>query len=144
MSESVPAVNSFEIGLASGCLGAGVGYVLAPRKYNLEQLLTQDSVEFQNAVPKKFIKKKNIDLQNAYNTIVKAREDIVNAFKSNTGEAKLVEYIRTPKYIEAYKHIKRLIPHARIQTAIISGLVAGVAAVFVRIFSDKESYQPKS
>lgn len=138
MTKGVPAVTSCEIGVASGLLGAGIGYVLAPPKYNLESLLTQDIVEFQNAMPLKYINK-SADRVNAYHTIVKAREVLVDAFNTNKGEAKLVEYTRTPKLIEAYKSIKKVIPRARVQTAIIAGLLSGVGAVFVKIFSGENS-----
>ena len=134
MSKGVPQVTSFEIGVASGLLGAGAGYILAPPKYNLEQLLIQDSVEFTDAVPIKYVSKTS-DRLKAYNSIVNARENLIHAFDSNIGEAKLVEYIRTPKLIEAYKSIKKVIPRARVQTAVIAGILSGVGAVFVRIFS---------
>ncbi len=134
MTKGVPAVTSCEIGVASGLLGAGVGYILAPPKYNLEQLLTQDTVEFQSAMPLKHITK-NKDRLGAYRSIVKAREVLTQAFNTNRGEAKLVECIQDAKLIDAYKSIKKVIPRARVQTAIIAGLLSGVGAVFVRIFS---------
>lgn len=134
MTKGVPAVTSCEIGVASGLLGAGVGYILAPPKYNLEQLLTQDTVEFQKAMPLKHITK-NKDRLKAYHSIVKARDVLTQAFNTNRGEAKLVECIQDAKLTDAYKSIKKVIPRARVQTAIIAGLLSGVGAVFVRIFS---------
>lgn len=138
MTKGVPAVTSCEIGVASGLLGAGVGYVLAPPKYNLEQLLTQDTVEFQNAMPLKYITK-NKDRLSAYKTIVKAREALTQAFNTNRGEALLVEYMGNQKYIDAYKSVKKVIPRARVQTAIVAGILSGVAAVFIKIFSGENS-----
>lgn len=138
MTKGVPAVTSCEIGIASGLLGAGVGYVLAPPKYNLEGLLTQDVVEFQKAMPLQYINK-SPDRVEAYRTIVKARDVLADAFNTNRGEAKLVEFTRTQKLVEAYKSIKKVIPRARVQTAIIAGLLSGVGAVFVKIFSGENS-----
>lgn len=139
MTKGVPAVTSCEIGVASGLLGAGAGYILAPPKYNLEQLLTQDITEFQKAMPLKYITK-NKERTNAYHTLIKARDVITKAFNTNRGEAQLVEYTRTPKLVEAYKTIKKVIPRARAQTAVIAGILSGVGAVFVRIFSGNNEY----
>ena len=50
MSGSVPSVSNAEIGIASGILGASVGYILAPRKYNLEQLITQEPEIFEKSI----------------------------------------------------------------------------------------------
>ena len=138
MTRGVPAVTSGEIGVASGLLGAGVGYVLAPPKYNLEGLLTQDTVEFQKAIPLKYITK-NVDRVNAYKNIVKAREVLAEAFNTNRGEAKLVEFIAEPKLVNSYKLIKKVIPRARAQTAVVAGILSGVGAVFIRIFSGNNS-----
>lgn len=135
MSSGVPQVTSFEIGVASGLLGAGVGYVLAPPKHNLEQLLVQDSADFFNSVPMKYVSKSK-ERMKAYKLITKAREELVKAFDSNIGEAKLVDCIRSPKLIQAYKSIKKVIPRARTQTALVTGLLSGAGAIFVRIFSN--------
>ena len=37
-------VSPAEVGIMSGLMGAGIGYTIAPRKYNLEQLLTQKTI----------------------------------------------------------------------------------------------------
>lgn len=55
MSQSVSAVTPVELGLASGFLAAGIGYGIAPRKYNLEQLLTQDSDIFKKSIDRKSV-----------------------------------------------------------------------------------------
>ena len=137
MTRGVPAVTTCEIGVASGLLGAGVGYILAPRKFNLEQLLRQDSNEFNQSIRTKYLKPDNKEQNKAYQAIVKARENLTKAFETNKGEAKLVEYTRKPELIRAYKHIKRLIPHARGQSALFVGILSGIGAAIIRIFSNK-------
>ena len=137
MTRGVPAVTTCEIGVASGLLGAGIGYVLAPRKYNLEQLLRQESSEFDKSVRTKYLKGNNTEQGKAYHAIVKARENLAKAFETNKGEAKLVEYTRSPELISAYKSIKKLIPHARAQSALFVGVLSGIGAAMIRIFSNK-------
>ena len=51
------SVSPAEVGLMTGMIGAGIGYTLAPRKYNLEQLLTQKPDVFEKSIPKKFLSK---------------------------------------------------------------------------------------
>lgn len=47
------SISPAETGIVSGVIGAGIGYTLAPRKYNLEQLFTQDADVFEKTLPKK-------------------------------------------------------------------------------------------
>ena len=104
------SVSPAEVGLMTGMIGAGIGYTLAPRKYNLEQLLTQ-------------------------------KPDVFEKSKTNTGEAKLAELIRAPKFENAYKAIKSFLPKARVQTAIVLGVVGGFIGALSKIifFGDKNS-----
>lgn len=137
MSNGVPAVTTCEIGLASGILGAGVGYVLAPRKYNLEQLLVINQDEFEKSIRTNFIKSTDSESKRAYSSIVSARKRLTQAFNTNKGEAKLVEYTKNPKLIGSYESIKKFIPHARVQSAIFIGVLSAVGATFTRILSKK-------
>ncbi len=131
MSESVPSVSSAEVGIASGILGAGVGYILAPRKYNLEQLITQPHDVFEKSVPKSALTKMDEKPKKAYDLIVDARSKYFKAVENNAGEAKLVELTRAPSLESAYKSIKKIIPKAKTESAIIVGAIMGFLAMVV-------------
>ena len=126
------SVSPAEVGLMTGMIGAGIGYTLAPRKYNLEQLLTQKPDVFEKSIPKKFLSKATDSQKKAHKLLVEA---------TNTGEAKLAELIRAPKFENAYKAIKNFLPKARVQTAIVLGVVGGFIGALSKIifFGDKNS-----
>ena len=96
------SVSPAEVGLMTGMIGAGIGYTLAPRKYNLEQLLTQKPDVFEKSIPKKFLSKATDSQKKAHKLLVEARKSILEASKTNTGEAKLAELIRAPKFEIVY------------------------------------------
>lgn len=133
------SVSPAEVGLMTGMIGAGIGYTLAPRKYNLEQLLTQKPDVFEKSIPKKFLSKATDSQKKAHKLLVEARKSILEASKTNTGEAKLAELIRAPKFENAYKAIKSFLPKARVQTAIVLGVVGGFIGALSKIifFGDK-------
>lgn len=133
------SVSPAEVGLMTGMIGAGIGYTLAPRKYNLEQLLTQKTDVFEKSIPKKFLSKATDSQKKAHKLLVEARKSILEASKTNTGEAKLAELIRSPKLENAYKAIKSFLPKARVQTAIVLGVVGGFIGALSKIifFGDK-------
>lgn len=135
------SVSPAEVGLMTGMIGAGIGYTLAPRKYNLEQLLTQKPDVFEKSIPKKFLSKATDSQKKAHKLLVEARKSILEASKTNTGEAKLAELIRAPKLENAYKAIKSFLPKARVQTAIVLGVVGGFIGALSKIifFGDKNS-----
>jgi hypothetical protein len=130
MSNSVPSVSSAEIAVASGLLGAGIGYLAAPRKYNLEDLLTQKPDVFQKAVPKNLLVSESE--RNAYDMISFSRASLLDAIKSNSGDATLAELLKSKENIEAYKIIKDLIPKTRATTAAIVGVLSGIAVLIIR------------
>ena len=136
MSESVPSVSSAEVGIASGILGAGVGYVLAPRKYNLEQLITQPPDVFEKSVPKSALAKLDEKPKKSYNLIVDARYKYFKAVENNAGEAKLLELTRAPLLESAYKNIKTIIPKAKTESAIIVGAIMGFAAMVINYIAN--------
>ncbi len=127
------SVSPVEVGVMSGVIGAGIGYTLAPRKYNLEQLLTQKSDVFEKSFPKNVIEKAGPSQKIAYNTIVEGRNILEEAARTNTIEAKIAEFAGAPKYLKAYREIKGFLPKARIQTAIILGIIGGFAGVIGKI-----------
>lgn len=135
------SVSPAEVGLMTGMIGAGIGYTLAPRKYNLELLLTQKPDVFEKSIPKKFLSKATDSQKKAHKLLVEARKSILEASKTNTGEAKLAELIRAPKFENAYKAIKSFLPKARVQTAIVLGVVGGFIGALSKIifFGDKNS-----
>ena len=139
MSESVPSVSSAEVGFASGILGAGVGYILAPRKYNLEQLLTQPHDTFEKSVSKTALAKMDDKAKKAYNLITDARNKYLKAVENNSGEAKLVELTRAPSLESAYKNIKKAIPKAKTESAVIAGAIMGFVAMVVNYVTSPRS-----
>lgn len=129
MSKGVPAVTGGEIALASGLLGAGVGYVLAPKRYNLEDLLTVKSDVFEKAVIKKYLANGTEKDKQAYNLIKSSREEVKTKGLS--------ELLKSSQLENAYKLVKKYIPRARVQSACMLGLVAGVCGALVNKFSAK-------
>lgn len=127
MSNGVPAVNSGEIGLASGLLGAGVGYVLAPKSYNLEELLTAKADVFEKAVNTKYLANGTQKDKDAYNLI-----------KSKRGQKNVSQLLKSPELENAYKLVRKYIPRARAQSAMLLGILAGVAGALVNKFSSKD------
>ena len=131
MSESVPSVSVFDIGAASGFLGAGVGYILAPRKYDLEQLLTQPQDVFEKSVSKATVQRMGNSYKKAYAKIEEARDVYLKAVENNAGDAKLVELTRATALESSYNTIKSLIPKAKASSAIAVGSVAAFIATAV-------------
>lgn len=136
MSESVPSVSSVEVGAASGILGAGVGYILAPRKYDLEQLLTQPSDVFEKSVSKKRLSGADEISKKAYQSILDARTEYFKAVENNAGGAKLVELKRAPALESAYKNIKKFIPKAKAASALVVGIIAGFMAMVINYIAN--------
>ncbi len=137
MSQSVPAVNSADIGFVSGMLGAGVGYILAPKKYNLEDLLTLKPDVFERALRTDYVKK---DYQNkAYNTISVCRKKLVQAYDKGVGDVRLAEFVKLPKLVNAYEDIRPLIPRLRSQSAIVTGILSAFMAVTVKLIGEAKS-----
>lgn len=127
MSQGVPAVTGGEIGLASGLLGAGVGYVLAPKSYNLEDLLTAKADVFEKAVNTKYLANGTQKDKEAYNLI-----------KSKRGQKNISELLKSPELENAYKLVRRYIPRARAQSAMLLGIIAGVVGALVNKLSSKD------
>ena len=121
------SVSPAEIGLASGLAGAAVGYTLAPRKYNLEQLLTQKPDVFVKSIDPKLLGKSSSEHKKAFQTLKNARKTLVDAIKNNTSERKLAELLQTPELRDSYKKLKGFLPKARLQTAIILAAIGAVA-----------------
>lgn len=139
-SQGVPSVSSAEVAIASGILGAGVGYVLAPRKYNLEQLITQQPDVFEKSISKvKMAKDGNDVTQEAYKLVQNARRDYMAAVAENAAEAKLVELSRAPSLASAYNKLKSFIPKAKTQYSLLIGALAAFATVVINYVTDTRS-----
>lgn len=132
MAKSVSFVSPAEVGVASMVIGSGVGFVFAPEKYNLEQLLTQKPDVFEKSLPLKSIEQ-NAERNSAYKSLVEAREAVIQASKNNNAETKIAELIKAPKLEKAYASIRKLLPKARIQNAVLVGVVAGIFGTFTKI-----------
>lgn len=126
-------VTPFEVGAMSAVVGAGVGYALAPRKYNLEQLLTIKPDIFEKSLPQKSMAKASEAQKIAHSVIKEAREVIIKAAGKNAAEEKLVEFLKSPDMYDAYKTIKGFLPKARAQSAIVLGVIAGVTGAIVKM-----------
>lgn len=137
MSNAVPSVSPIEIGVASGLLGAGIGYLAAPRKYDLEDLLTQKPDVFEKSIPKELLV--NESEHKAYKLIETSRALLAKACKENTGDKVLAELTKNEGNKAAYNIIKDLIPKTRTKTAIITGILAGLATITVRYLTDTKN-----
>ena len=127
------SVSPAEVGLMTGMIGVGIGYTLAPRKFNLEQLLTQKPDVFEKSIPEKYLSKAGDSQKAAHKSIVEARKSLLDAVKTNTAEAKHAEFVKSPKLENAYKAIKKFLPKARVQTAIVLGVIGGVIGALSKI-----------
>lgn len=126
-------VSPAEVGVMSGIIGAGVGYTIAPRKYNLEQLLTQKPDVFEKTLSKDLMNNATPDQHAAHKVLLEGRNLIQKAHQNNTMEAKLADLLGSPKYTKAYRNIKNLLPKARVQTAIILGMIGGLVGAICKV-----------
>ncbi len=132
------SVSPAETGIMTGVISAGIGYTLAPRKYNLEQILTQKPDVFEKSFPKEVMQNAGKEQKKAHNIILEGRKILKDAAKNNKTDAKLAELLNTPKYSKAYRAVKDFLPKARVQTAIVFGVIGALAGIFGRIiFEDK-------
>ncbi len=132
------SVSPAETGIMTGVISAGIGYTLAPRKYNLEQILTQKPDVFEKSFPKEVMQNAGKEQKKAHNIILEGRKILKDAAKNNKTDAKLAELLNTPKYSKAYRAVKDFLPKARVQTAIVFGVIGALAGIFGRIiFGDK-------
>ena len=105
MSQST-TVTPFEVGAMSAIVGAGIGYALAPRKYNLEQLLTIEPDVFEKSLPQKSFVKASDAQRIARDAITKARDAVIKAAKKNEAEDKIRDFLKSAELDDAYKAIK--------------------------------------
>lgn len=138
MSQST-TVTPFEVGVMSAVVGAGVGYALAPRKYNLEQLLTIEPDVFEKSLPQKNLVKATDAQKIAHNTIVDARNAIIKAAKKNAAEEKLVELLKSPDLDAAYKSIKGFLPKARAQSAVVLAVIGGAIGTIAKMIYNQKN-----
>ncbi len=132
------SISPAETGIMTGVVSAAAGYALAPRKYNLEQLLTQKPDVFQKSFSENVIKNAGKEQKKALDIILEGRKILKNASKNNSVEAKLAELLNAPKYSKAYRAVKDFLPKARVQTAIVFGIIGALAGIFGRImFGEK-------
>ncbi len=134
------SISPAESGIMSGMIGAGIGYTLAPRKYNLEQLLTQKPDVFEKTIPKMVIEKATEEQKSAYDLLTDGRKIMEKAAKSNVLEAKLSELTDTPAYSKAYREIKGFLPKARVQTAIVLGFIGALVGTMGKIIFGTNNY----
>lgn len=128
-------VSPLEVGLMSGVIGGGIGYTLAPRKYNLEQLLTQEPDVFEKAISSNALAKADTSQKSALELITSARKTISQALDKR--DAKIAEFLQEAKYEKAYKNIKKLLPKARVQSAIVMGAISGfIGAISKIVFAE--------
>lgn len=135
MSKSVPPVTTGEVGFASFFLGAGVGYILAPRKYDLEQLFQIPDDTFEKALPSKDMKIYTAEQRQARNKIISGRNQIKKVMDTVLFDEKIKELLAKHEYGNAYNSIKSMIPKARAQTALILGIISGTTAILIKNFS---------
>lgn len=138
MSQST-TVTPFEVGAVSAALGAGIGYAAAPRKYSLEQLLTLESDVFIRSIPETKLLNAEENQRLAYAAITDARRSIIEASKSNSGEAKLVELLKSQELNGAYKSIKKFLPKARAQSAIVLAVVGGAIGTIAKMIHSQKT-----
>ncbi len=132
------SISPAETGIMTGVVSAAAGYALAPRKYNLEQLLTQKPDVFQKSFSENVMKNAGKEQKKALDIILEGRKILKNASKNNSVEAKLAELLNAPKYSKAYRAVKDFLPKARVQTAIVFGIIGALAGIFGRImFGEK-------
>ena len=124
-------VSPAEVGVMSGVIGAGIGYTLAHRKYNLEQLLTQEPDIFEKTIPTKVVAHADTSQKTAHELISHARKIILDA--KDKRDAKIAEFLQDAKYEKAYKGIKKLLPKARVQSAIVLGVISGFIGMVSKI-----------
>ena len=138
MSQST-TVTPFEVGAMSAIVGAGIGYALAPRKYNLEQLLTIEPDVFEKSLPQKSFVKASDAQRIARDAITKARDAVIKAAKKNEAEEKIRDFLKSAELDDAYKAIKSFLPKARLQSAVVLGIIGGAIGSIAKIIHDQKN-----
>ncbi len=133
MSSRDLSVSPAAVGTSCAIVGAGAGYVFAPEKYGLRQLLTQEADVFEKVLSKPVLGKANDKQLAAYNSIVNARKSITDAVKINKGDEKVTELLKSDSMKNAFKDLKKLLPKAKVQAMLIGAVVAGVLGALVKI-----------
>lgn len=133
------SISPAEAGIVSGVIGAGIGYTLAPRKYNLEQLFTQEPDVFEKTLPQKVIEKASKEQKSAYQVISDAREYLAISNKKSA-DTTLAAFLDSPKYSRAYNKLKTFIPKAKVQSAVVLGFIGTLVGVIGKIAFGDKSY----
>ncbi len=137
------SVSPAGVGISCAVAGAGIGYLAAPEKYNLRQLLTQEPDVFEKVLPKSALSKATENQKSAYNIISDARKVVADAVKVNKGDEKVTELIKAENMKKSFKDLRKLIPKAKTQTMVIGAVVAGVLGMLAKIVFGKTSPKTK-
>lgn len=132
MSQNI-SVSPAAVGISCAAVGAGIGYVSAPEKYSLKQLLTQEPDTFEKVIPKKVLDKAKEAQKSGYDAIVKARRTVEEAVKNKKGDAKITELLAKDELKDSFKSMKKMLPKAKVQSMIIGAFVAGVLGTLAKI-----------
>lgn len=133
------SVSPAAVGISCAALGAGLGYVSAPEKYTLKQLLTQEPEVFERIIPDKILQKASGKQKTAYSSITDARKTVTKALKNNKADEKVTELLKSEDMQTAFRQMKKLIPKARVQAMVIGGVIAGMfGALLKMIFSNSK------
>jgi len=137
MSENI-TVTPAQYGVAGAVLGTGIGYFAAPPKYNLVQLIKQEPDIFQRTFPES-IRDSLPQQKPAILNIEAAQTKFRKAI--NEGRAKqVVNELLQDKDLQAdYKSIKKLLPKARENSAVIWAILIGFLAIISKIAFGKDS-----
>ncbi|MFR1672560.1 MAG: hypothetical protein ACLSWI_06430 [Candidatus Gastranaerophilaceae bacterium] len=138
MSQSM-SVSPAAVGVSCAVAGAGLGYVAAPEKYSLKQLLTQEADTFEKTIPKAILDKASDKQKTAYNSLVEARKSVAEALKNKKADEKITELVKNEDLKNAFKGMKKMLPKAKVQSMVIGAAVAGVMGTLLKIIFGRSS-----
>ncbi|MDR1168980.1 MAG: hypothetical protein LBK53_08875 [Heliobacteriaceae bacterium] len=116
------------VGVFAAAIGGGAGYAVAPGRYNLQDLLTQNQDTFKKTFSDDVMKFVSDSGKQSVNKITEARKVL-------DGGADIAKMLKDKTLKADYKNIKGLLPNAKIYAAVIGALAAGLIAMVVKIVS---------
>ena len=131
------------VGLGGAIIGGAFGFLGAPYKYDLQQIITLDEPAFKQVFTSDvFLKSKGFK-KDALDKIVNAREVLIKGKTNGASTVKLGELLANPELLKAYNSVKEFIPKARGYSALAGAFILGLLTTGVS-FLFFDSAKPKS
>jgi len=120
-------------GFGGAITGAVLGYLGAPRKYDLQQIITHDEAVFKQVFTDDVFQNVQGIKKTALDSIVKARNTLIEAKRKGNFEAKLGECLYNAELSKNYSSVKDFIPKSRGGSTLAGAVALGLLAFGIRL-----------